>query len=319
MSRQRIFLKATVEALLALLVCIAFLPTGAVQAAAPYTSFPAKHISYRVNTPRLLPMTDAQQRAVLIQRFGEKAKHFKIVPYADSWTDTSQKWTSYQTGYSATWAGYIADVLPTPYYAYHVQANFTVPSVNTGGKPSISEWAGIGGYYGNDNLIQAGVATDLHNGKPAISAFFETYPNPPIYLWLMSPGENMTVGINVINNANGQWQIFLVDSSGTSQVDTVTNFYPDENTAEWIQERSPDSLNPSPIPSNAAPVYFTTATWGDQNSGTSRSIQDGEVGVVRRELLRNAPPRGNNECLVPYNLYSTNGSSSFNTVWQSSC
>lgn len=319
MFHRHVHAKLSVAALLSLLVYLLLSPAVGAQAATRGMLPLAKQVSTRTSSPRILPITDAEQRALLIRKFGEKAQHFKVMHYSDSWTDGSQRLTSYQTNYGPVWSGYIADVLPTPYYAYHVAGNFTVPPVNTSRKPTIAEWAGIGGVYGNQDLIQAGATTTLYQGYNVIAAFFELYPSPPVNLWTLNPGENVTVGIDATNASNGQWQIFVLDSSGESEVIPVASFYPDENTAEWIQERAPGSLNPSPIPTNAAPVYFTTATWGDQYSGTSRSIQDGEVGVVRKEILRNPPPAGNNECLVPYNLSSTHGSSSFNTVWQSSC
>jgi hypothetical protein len=305
--------------LLVLISVLTFHNGEAMAAATPSVIHPGKQTPIRVSAPKILPITDAEQLAILTQMFGERAKHFKIMHYTDSWTDFSNKWTSYQTIYGPTWSGYIVDILSTPYFANHVYGNFTVPPVNTGNKPNISEWAGIGGVYSNDELIQAGAGTTLRGGYPIIAAFFELYPAPPQELWEMYPGENITVGMYVTNSSNGQWNIIVSDSSGTSEVIPVTGFYPDRNTAEWIQERAPGSLNPSPIPSNSAPVYFTVANWGDQNSGISRSIQDGEVGTVRRQILRNMPPGGNNECLVPYNLNSANGASSFNTAWQSSC
>lgn len=323
MFRQRVQVPASITVVFCLVLCLVISLsslTGMAHAAPGNRLFPSNNMTSRTSAPRILPITDAEQRALLIQRFGDRAKSFNIMHYADSWTDYSESLTSYQTDYGPVWSGYIASVLPTPYWAYHVSGNFTIPPVNTGKKPTISEWAGIGGVYGNQELIQAGATTTLRGGYPIIAAFFQLYPQgAPQDLWPMYPGENITVGISVTNNANGQWQIFVVDSGGNAEVIPVTGFYPDENTAEWIQERSPDSLNPSPIPSNSAPVYFTTASWGDQYSGTSRSIQDSEVGVVERDILRNPPPRGNNECLVPYNLYSANGSSSFNTAWQASC
>lgn len=129
--------------------------------------------------PQVLPISDAEQYRILEDKFGPRAKTFNLKHYSDSWTDSSTRLTSYATNYGPVWSGYIADVLPTPYYANHVYGNFTIPSANTGGSPSIAEWVGIGGVYGNQYLIQAGAATTLRGGSPIISAFFELLPAPP--------------------------------------------------------------------------------------------------------------------------------------------
>jgi Peptidase A4 family len=118
--------------------------------------------------------------------------------------DTSHKFgpakgINFQTGTTPNWSGFV-DLLPTYHATPQVMEEFTVPAVPCG-SDTISAWAvwpGFGG-WGSDWALQSGVdvvALPGPCGTPTGSipfAWIEYYPDYPINLYLVNPGDSMSV------------------------------------------------------------------------------------------------------------------------------
>jgi hypothetical protein len=78
---------------------------------------------------------------------------------------------------SGNWSGYA--VKGSTYT--HVATTVVVPKLTcTSTDASAATWVGLDG-YSNKTVEQTGIATQCQGGAPAYSAWYETYPNPPVY------------------------------------------------------------------------------------------------------------------------------------------
>ncbi|MGI0073549.1 MAG: G1 family glutamic endopeptidase [Nitrosotalea sp.] len=171
--------------------------------------------------------------------------------------DNSLNWSGY---YVTNSAGYTSAI-----------ATWTVPSVSTSSSGYSSAWVGIGGVYGTANLIQTGTDQDCttgttaagelkyhgldakptNNGKggggssggggskctPTYYAWYEAYPAPEVKIsnFNVSPGNVISASVQ---QASGVWSTTITNvSTGQTFTTTVSNFNPDQTSAEAIMER----------------------------------------------------------------------------------
>ncbi len=270
-------------------------------------------ISCSVDTKRV-HISDADAREHASKVFGA-AEIARRVRYTSAcFTPDVPSLTSFVTQYSSSWGGYISDILNTIYYAQIVGGSFNVTSY-TGLRPVVASWIGIGGYYGNQHLIQAGVTTSQF-GLTGRKIFEELYPAGPSLLWDAPTGDIVNVYIH-LDKATGNWEIIIDDSATTFYEDDEFSFDPDMNTAEWIEERAPSTTGA--VPSNVGQVHFTGAAWNtEQISQVVQPIDSSEVDIVRKSLMKDSVNR-TYECLVPGGIVDGYNESNFYINYQSSC
>ena len=139
--------------------------------------------------------------------------------------------------YTVNWSGYVA-YAPTPFTS--VSATWTVPTV-TGSAPAFSAiWTGIGGWYRNSNkLIQAGTEQDALSGGNSYVAWYEVFPQAPVSVGSVNPGDSITVTISENAGNPPSWHITIKDGANKLadlDVKAKTNLAA-EATAEFIVER----------------------------------------------------------------------------------
>ncbi len=222
--------------------------------------------------------------------------------------------TSYVSQYSGSWSGYISDVEPTPYVADGVYGEFNI-STYTGLQPVLSSWVGVGGYYGNGHLIQAGYTTTKF-GYTGKRTFYELFPAGPVTLWdvkgYFTNYEYVTIDFD---STTGQWWIYIDDTADPNYFYDPFTFDPDKNTAEWIEERAPSTIGA--VPSTIDPQQMVGVYWID-DYGRQEDSDSSEVATVRRVLMKDSP-NGTYECLVPTGITDSSMTSTFIIKYQSSC
>ena len=103
-----------------------------------------------------------------------------------------------------------------------------------------AQWVGIGGVYGNQHLLQVGTAL-LTDGRFHI--FYELYPNPPtISSQSFSCANAFTaeVDYNLYSTGTNKNHISIKNlSTGftLNYIDPNSQFKPDMQSAEWVDER----------------------------------------------------------------------------------
>ena len=142
--------------------------------------------------------------------------------------------------YSYNWAGYIAntDGKTSPFYS--VSATWTIPTVTGTDTAYSSMWVGIGGgARGSSKLIQAGTEQD---SPGSYSAWYEIYPQFPVDLGAVEPGDTVSVTISDNDGKPQTWNITMTVSGDTTDisVDVDVKLHPNFgslSTAEFIVER----------------------------------------------------------------------------------
>jgi hypothetical protein len=89
-----------------------------------------------------------------------------------------------------------------------VTGQFKVPTVAcTSANSKASFWIGLDG-YGNGTVEQVGISTDCTNFVPLFQAWWEMYPNPTQYKFLVSPGDTISM---LVKYVGGAWNLALTD------------------------------------------------------------------------------------------------------------
>lgn len=142
---------------------------------------------------------------------------------------------------SFDWAGYcVASDLNSPQPSVtKINASWTVPTVNilTGGSFSAA-WIGVGGQF-DDTLIQAGTEQDSTNGRGTYSAWYELLPNTAVSIdsLSVSPGDNITASISVLDLTTNTWSIEIHDVTKVQSFQKSVTYVSSMLSADWIVER----------------------------------------------------------------------------------
>ncbi|HEY2553531.1 MAG TPA: G1 family glutamic endopeptidase [Streptosporangiaceae bacterium] len=119
---------------------------------------------------------------------------------------------------SGNWAGYVALPRKVSGSFRHVQATFTVPSVNCAKTPKgiAVQWVGLDGFNSN-TVEQDGVQASCGSGGPVYAAWWENFPKNPIEVVSsvkVRPGDAITASV-FFNAAAGahhnQYNLVLTD------------------------------------------------------------------------------------------------------------
>jgi Peptidase A4 family len=157
---------------------------------------------------------------------------------------------------STNWSGQIASGTTFS----QIAGNWAVPSVQpTQYSGASATWLGIdGGPSSPDSIIQTGTAQNTGGGNTTYYAWYELFPAPPVILWGVSPGDQMTARIT--QNGGSTWTIFIQDTSnGNTTTQPVTYGGPGDS-AEWIEELPTAVGMPQPVLPN-----FGSATFADMS------------------------------------------------------
>jgi len=144
-----------------------------------------------------------------------------------------------------------------------VSASWTEPAVTCNSSDDLyAPWVGIDG-YGSQSVEQTGVATDCSSGSPNYQAWYEMYPDSPVYYDNpVQAGDNFTASVR---------------RSGTDYTLTIT-----DNTAGWTQHvtKSYNGANSSAefileSPTGAYPDFGTVRFTGATVNGSTYTGQGG--------------------------------------------
>jgi hypothetical protein len=142
---------------------------------------------------------------------------------------------------SRNWAGYVVErnfSMPQNGSVSDIKATWTVPSTHdTYGQPNAfsSVWIGIDG-FSSVSIEQIGTDSDFLSGSPEYSAWYELFPEDPVYLDMeISPGDIISAEIKYLGNDRFMMSITDVTTGGTfNTVQTVKGA--ERSSAEWVVE-----------------------------------------------------------------------------------
>jgi len=168
------------------------------------------------------------------------------------------------------WAGYIiaSDLQNPEPTVTGISASWTVTSVvpSTHEDTFAAVWIGIGGFFDN-SLIQLGTEQDSINGEGSYSAWYEFLPDYPhtIDNIIVSPGDQVTASIQLIDTVNSTWSTYIEDVTTMQSFNGTVNYPASQLSAEWVVER-PVSGHRLTALSDIGTVSFTDcqATIGTQ-------------------------------------------------------
>ncbi|MGA2255267.1 MAG: G1 family glutamic endopeptidase [Thermoguttaceae bacterium] len=168
---------------------------------------------------------------------------------------------------SANWAGYVAATdlnQPQSGSVSAVSGSWHVPAVTGTGTAYSAVWVGMDG-YNSSTVEQIGTESDLINGRPQYSVWYEMYPQSSVAITTMtvSPGDSISASVQyVASGANaGQFKVTIADMSRPN--DSFTTYQSasgaQRSSAEWIVEVPSSSSGVVPL-ANFASVTFTNAS-----------------------------------------------------------
>jgi hypothetical protein len=113
---------------------------------------------------------------------------------------------------AGNWGGYAASRQGTTFR--YVQASFFVPYVDCKSTPNSfsGHWAGLDG-FSNGTVEQTGILAACNGSTPLYSAWYEMFPNPPVYPNIkIHPGESVVASV-YYDRAAGKFRLSLTDTT----------------------------------------------------------------------------------------------------------
>ena len=171
------------------------------------------------------------------------------------------------------WSGYVA----TGQTFSAVSGDWTVPTVTcaTTAMSSTSQWIGIDGVGGTPTVEQTGTSARCINGAPFYEAWWEMfgdYTAPdgsayfdvglPIATYPVNAGDQMSASVST---ADGTWTLTVSDLTqdwSYTKLVSGASPVPSQSSAEWVVERSGDTIAGVPglaVMASISPVTFTNA------------------------------------------------------------
>jgi hypothetical protein len=211
--------------------------------------------------------------------------------------ETPQSTIQTQTKTSSNWSGYI--VTAGPYS--EAAGTFTVPQLTSYVPNSATaEWVGIDG-YGNESLIQAGVAEAwVTPTQVVVWAWWEILPAAatPIETMTVNPGDVVSIAITQVSGS--EWAIAVIDQppSGPRESFTTQQAYDGQDaSAEWIVEAPTDAARQvvDPLAPYSPDVTFSQLT----ATGTEATLTD-VIMVQANEQVSTPSPMSSSGFAVAY-------------------
>jgi hypothetical protein len=137
------------------------------------------------------------------------------------------------------WSGYVA----TGSTFTSVSANWTMPAVSCNSTSDLyAPWVGIDG-YGSQSVEQTGASTDCSSGSPTYQAWYEMYPQNPVYYSdPVAAGDSFSA--SVTTDGNGDYTMTITDNSQGWTESTPGSYAGQNASAEAILE-SPTAAYPN--------------------------------------------------------------------------
>jgi hypothetical protein len=160
------------------------------------------------------------------------------------------------TNESFNWSGQIAGGSTFS----RVAASWVVPTVQaTSDFEASATWIGIDGSPSSPNsIIQTGTAqlSQSQGGVPQYYAWYELYPNPPMMIGQVSPGDQMSASIVKVS---GGWTLTITDNSipGDDAIYPMLPYGGPAATAEFIEELPTVVNGPQVALANFGSATFT--------------------------------------------------------------
>ena len=154
---------------------------------------------------------------------------------------------------STNWSGQIA----TGTTFTSVSANWAVPTIQpTQYEGAAATWVGIdGGPDSPDSIIQAGTAQITEDGLTSYTAWYELYPDPPVTIGDVAPGDSMTV--DIAKGSGSAWLIEVDDNTQNSNRGINVPYSGPAASAEWIEELPTAVGSTQPTLANFGSATFT--------------------------------------------------------------
>jgi hypothetical protein len=166
---------------------------------------------------------------------------------------------------STNWSGYAA----TGSTFTSVSSSWVQPSVTCTSKNSWSaDWVGLDGYT-DATVEQTGTLAACKGGSPKYRAWYETYPNPPVYFSsVVTPGDHMSASVTA-NGASSFSMTISDTTAGWSQAVVKTVTGANRSSAEVIIEAPCCTSGGGTLPlANFGTVSFSKATANGSGIGT---------------------------------------------------
>ncbi|HEX3794101.1 MAG TPA: G1 family glutamic endopeptidase [Acidimicrobiales bacterium] len=203
------------------------------------------------------------------------------------------------SGTTGNWSGYV--VSPQGGNVTAVTTTFKVPTGGLVLPGFAATWAGIGGFNGDMDLIQAGAIESSFpsNGLfgPQYFAWYEILPGAAVQLsncngdanCTVTPGDTLTVDIH--QTATNVWTITMSDLNHWTWTKTDINYTSKHSSAEWILEAPDVSIGGLPtIPAVLPPLSGVgVAHFGPLSTYTVGSGRPQTIGSAANTSLAISP------------------------------
>ena len=134
------------------------------------------------------------------------------------------------TSESSNWSGYVD--AGTQFTA--VSGQWVVPAVQPAQNTEASgTWIGIDGFE-SSSVIQTGTLQVTSGGSTGYAAWYELYPDPPVTIGAVEPGDAMQASI--FEDGPGTWTISLADLTSNQTTSGEVSYNGPGTSAEWIEE-----------------------------------------------------------------------------------
>jgi hypothetical protein len=176
-------------------------------------------------------------------------------------------YTTFET--SANWAGYVFK--GTTFTG--VSGQWTVPAVTPAASGRSASWLGVDG-YDNATVVQTGTDQRTDNGQNSYFAWAELYPNPPVTIGDVSPGDVMQASVE--QTSPGTWTVSIDDlTCGSSCTFTGSaSFSSPGDSAEWILEDGPSGSDGIPTLADFGTLHFHNLGVSGPNLAAGSAVAD---------------------------------------------
>jgi len=212
---------------------------------------------------------------------------------------------------SGNWSGYAATACGSCHLRY-VQAQFNMASVNCTATPDafVSHWAGLDGLF-TGTVEQTGVLAYCSGGAPGYLAWYEMYPDPPVYFTGdIAPGDAFAAAV-YFNQGTGRWQLGLTDVTTGASLATAqacpAGASCQDRSAEVITEAPSDASGVLPLADFGVENYTGAAV--TSYNGTRGTLAS-QAGVWTQNSVTMAGASG--VLAVPSGLQ---GGQAFSVAW----
>jgi len=144
--------------------------------------------------------------------------------------------------FSQDWSGYVAfsDLQNPQPLVTGVSASWTVAQVESSPRNSYSAaWIGIGGYIGDETLIQVGTEQDSEYRGSTYSAWYELLNGSVVTISTikLSAGDQINASISLKDSNSSIWNIEIIDVTTGHAFKSPFQYDSSRLSAEWIVER----------------------------------------------------------------------------------